>query len=131
MLRQKRKDPNSILSYYKRLISIRKKSNALTLGDPFKSLYAKRGLFAFSRSDGNDTYFILLVNMTKNTNGLNMYQMATIVLTNYKPDGSKHLRPFEAMIIEVEKMKSNKLLFGNRHYRKRHELHLIKHVFLF
>lgn len=94
------KDPNSILSYYKRLISIRKKSNALTLGD-FKSIYSKRGLFAFSRSDGNDTYFIL-VNMTKKYKRFKHIPHGKIVLTNYIPDGSKHLRPFEAMIIEVE-----------------------------
>lgn len=95
------KDPNSILSYYKRLISIRKKSNALTLGD-FKPLYAKRGLFAYERTDGVQTY-VVIVNMTKKYKRFKRMPQGVIVLTNYKPEGLKHLRPFEALIIEVEK----------------------------
>ena len=94
------KNPESILSYYKRLIKIRKNSAALTLGD-YKTIYSKRGLFAYERSYRDETYFIL-VNMTKRYKRYKHIPSGDIILANYPPMDLKHLRPYEALIIEVK-----------------------------
>ena len=55
-----KRDGDSILNYYKKLIALRKSSSALKRGDfkPYGSHHPK--IFAFNREDKNENFLILL-----------------------------------------------------------------------
>lgn len=94
-------DSNSILSFYKRLIKVRKNSQALTIGDYLK-VYRKRGILAFYRVYQDEQIFVV-ANMTKRFKKFKHIPEGETLLTNYEPSALSHLRPFESRIIKIER----------------------------
>lgn len=92
-------DGDSILSYYKRLIKLRQLHPALIEGE-FIPIYAKRGLFAYHRKSKNEQ-ILIIVNMTAKYKKFNYDKTGEILLRNYPPIDMNRLRPYEALIIEV------------------------------
>lgn len=92
-------DGNSILSYYKRLIKLRKQYPVLIEGD-FKPIYEKRGLFVYTR-ELKDQKIMVILNMTAKYKRYPYDLNAEILLRNYPPIDMKRLRPYEALILEV------------------------------
>ena len=90
---------DSILSYYKRLIKIRRQKPALIEGE-FEPIYAKKGVFAYHRVLGQSKVLVVL-NMTTQYRKFKYPMEGEILLQNYPPMEMKRLRPYEARIIEV------------------------------
>ena len=91
-----KKDKNSILTFYKKIIKIRKDNEVLVYGD-FNDLIIKKSVFVFERYNEN-TKLIIAINITKKTQRINF--IGKIILSNYKReqfDGT--LSPFEGSII--------------------------------
>lgn len=95
-------DPSSILSFYKKLIHVRKQYQAFVEGS-FEALYMKKNVFVFRRSHGVES-FITLVSFNKKHVRINLAIKGSKLLGNYEAetDQFKHLRPFEAILIKEE-----------------------------
>lgn len=93
-------DDQSILNYYKALISLRK-SNPVFLDGIFKPLYNKRGIFIFSRELANHLAFVIL-NLTNKPKKIPIKIEGKLLLSNLedKTIDERHLKPFEARIID-------------------------------
>jgi glycosidase len=86
-------DPNSILNYYKKLISLRKSSDTLIYGSYGSYMDKHPEIFVYSRSLGNETYLIVL-NFYGHTPKFEMPEELSgckrhIVLSNYEKDDSR------------------------------------------
>lgn len=92
-------DGDSILSYYKRLIKIRKQYHALIEGD-FVPYQTRKGLFVYYRVC-EDQKILVVVNMTAKYKKFKFPAEGEILLQNYPPLEMKKLRPYESRIIEV------------------------------
>lgn len=100
------KNPNSILNFYKKLISLRK-GNAIIRDGSYKLHFPKhKSLFVYERALEGKSY-IVICNFKEKTVHLNAVDLkargAELVISNYK-DAPKHftdgqtLRPFEARV---------------------------------
>jgi glycosidase len=100
------KDPDSILSYYKALIAMRRDDDVLSYGD-FEPVATSNGIMAYYRAYEGHMKFILL-NLTKKKQQLPkvIRQMrGKVLLSNYKGAGftfKKFLRPYECLIAEIK-----------------------------
>ena len=102
-------DATSVLSYYKRMIALRRASTALLNGD-YTSLGDDPHVFAYRRHAEGHTYVIAL-NMSaeerKVSLGKPLAPSGKIVLDSDGPDSGEvelwdlHLRPYEALVILV------------------------------
>ncbi|MBU1093904.1 MAG: alpha-glucosidase [Firmicutes bacterium] len=94
------KDSNSIYSYYKKLIQIRKKSKTLINGS-FKPLYMNKNIFIFSRTLDNEIVTTVL-NMSKKNKKFPMMFTGDILLSNYnrKDLSDIILKPYESILIK-------------------------------
>jgi oligo-1,6-glucosidase len=95
-----RDDPNSVLSWYKKLIALRASSETLKYGT-FKSRYAKGRVIAYSRELGDERWTVAL-NFSKKIvrlPGELFVGKGTLVLSNLGEDGTEGtLRPWEARV---------------------------------
>lgn len=98
-------DPDSIYSFYKKAIGIRKEIPALSYGS-FEPIETSNSLMAFKRVFENEAYLVL-INMTpheaKIPDGL-FAENSSIVLSNYADSSLKDLtslRPFESLLIRL------------------------------
>ncbi len=100
------KDPDSILHFYRRIIELHKKEEALHLG-AFHPIPTKGDLLAFSR-DLRGQSFLFLINLGKKNVKLPLPLQGLcghIVLSNY-PDSSLEglatLRPYESLLLQMD-----------------------------
>ncbi len=89
-------DKDSMLSYYKKAIQLRKQYKALVYGD-FIRLKSNKNILVYNRILDNEK-FLVIINMTKKKIK-NPYSGGEIVLHNYK-DIDKALRPYETLIVK-------------------------------
>lgn len=91
-----KKDPDSILNFYKKLISLRKNSDTLIYGS-FKLLEEDdESLFVYSRTLGDEKYLVV-VNMSED---IRQYKTeGKVVLSNYD-DSTDELRSWEAKVVK-------------------------------
>ncbi|MDY5930809.1 MAG: alpha-amylase family glycosyl hydrolase [Candidatus Ornithospirochaeta sp.] len=94
------KDPDSVLSFYKRMIALRASSDALIYGS-FELLDEDdEDVFSYRRRLGNESY-IIAVNMSSNVRHYPL--KGETVLSNYS-DGCDDLRSWEAKVVKEEMM---------------------------
>lgn len=86
----------SVLSYYKKLIDLRKNSDALMYGS-FTPLFAKGSVIAYSRKLESEEYTILL-NFSKKSTAVKMEGEVLISNTN-RSDFDGNLGPWEAVVL--------------------------------
>lgn len=91
-----KKDPDSILNFYKKLIALRKNSDTLIYGS-FKLLEEDdESLFVYSRTLGDEKYLVV-VNMSED---IRQYKTeGKVVLSNYD-DSTDVLRSWEAKVVK-------------------------------
>lgn len=93
-------EPNSILNFYKQLIQIRKKHQALVHGDFEAAFRRKKDLFCYYRRLDGEAFFIecnLSDRQMKRKHGIGGYLP---VLSNYAEAGTE-LRPYEANLYQL------------------------------
>ncbi len=93
-------DPDSILTFYRKLIQIRK-SHPVWSDGSFKLVWHRHKQYAFKRIH-HDTSMTILINFQKKTKKMPIALTGELLLSNY-PDASihqRHLRPYEAVIIK-------------------------------
>lgn len=93
---------DSILNYYKELISIRRESDILMNGS-FEPLYMKHGLFMFKRVHTNQA-IISISNLTKRAKKMPIKFSGKIILSNYKRENMSDqlLKPYESILLMEE-----------------------------
>jgi oligo-1,6-glucosidase len=98
-------DPNSVLNYFRKLVSIRKSKLALVYGEYQLLDKDNPDVYSYLRILGDERYLILLnfkaVTITNiNNNGLDI---DTVIAQNY-PDPPKPdmLRPYEAVVYKLK-----------------------------
>ena len=97
------KDPDSILSYYKKLLSLRKEKEVFSKGD-FKFLLNKDPVYAYCRNLG-DTSILVLFNFSKKNVALPKTLKplkGEVLLSNYGIQDAAEvvgLHPYEALIL--------------------------------
>lgn len=101
-----KKDPDSILSFYRQLIQFRKEEPALLYGT-FEPIKTKGSIMAFYRSYQGEMLFVLL-NLTKKNQRL-PHKISSLVgqvlFSNYSHAGftfKKRLRPYEGLIVKIK-----------------------------
>ena len=103
-------DPDSILHFYRRLLTLRKEHQALVygsfqLGAADESRAPDDGTFAFERSIKGEAVLIVLNLTGQGASGYPAPAGARLLLTNYEGNGpandAAELRPFEARIFEL------------------------------
>ena len=94
------KDPQSVLSFYKSLIQLKKNNDVLLKGS-FKPLYMKKDIFIYQR-ELKDKAFIIVSNMSKRYQKIPIILDGKIRLSNVnRNDLNDHiLKPYESIIIE-------------------------------
>jgi alpha-glucosidase len=70
-----RSQPNSLLSFYQRLIALRRKELALNVGS-YKELFSSDDVLAFTRTDGSSTFLIAL-NFSGTAQSISLPQIAS------------------------------------------------------
>lgn len=89
-------DPNSIRSFYKRLIALRAGSDLLKAGD-FEAVQITKNLFVYRRKLGGKSMLILL-NFSRET--VAAPYRGEVVIANYERTGyDGRLQPFEAVVL--------------------------------
>jgi len=92
------KDPDSVLSYYRRMIAMRHSHSTLVYGS-FRRLRAPRGVFAYERE--LDESFRVLINMTAENRKVDRRLQGEAEISNYKDTVPGTLRPYEAAVYRV------------------------------
>ncbi len=97
------KDPDSVLSYYKRMIALRKSkeySDVFVYGD-FRPIDVKNdNLFVYERK-WNDKAVYVIVNMGGKEESLDLpFSVGKVLLHNYQERIVSALRPYEALVVE-------------------------------
>lgn len=96
---------DSILSFYKKMIQIRKDELGLVYGNFQPLFHEDENIFAYKRLSENEEYLILL-NFTKNTIEKEIVSLDTyeLLISNYKEnnikDNSIKLKPYEGLILK-------------------------------
>lgn len=90
-------DDNSILNFYKRLITFRKSSHILTKGI-FRVISMKNNVYIYEREHNNQILRIF-ANMSKKERKI--HNKREPLLSNYQDFEPNKLRPYEAYIVEV------------------------------
>ena len=101
-------DPNSILSFYKKLIHLRKNSEyneAFVYGKFEAHLVEKENVFIYTRQS-NDKKVLVVTNMRgNNENVVIPFNIKKTLISNYDKeynDKSIMLEPYEAFVVEIE-----------------------------
>ena len=89
-------EPDSVLNYYKRMIKLRNGNPALLAGD-FEEVYQKGGVFAFSRSLGNErVYAVFNISGKKRKSPISG---ECLISTEGRTVLSGEMKPYEAALI--------------------------------
>jgi oligo-1,6-glucosidase len=95
---------DSVLGYYKRLISLRASSETLKYGG-FKPLYAKNAVIAYERALGDERYWVIL-NFSRKTARNPLAELpgapvnSNVVISNTgRADPEGKLNPWEALVV--------------------------------
>ncbi len=100
-VKKQTQEEDSILSFYRQLITYRKTSKALIDGS-FEPLYAKKNIFMFRRVY-QDESLVTIVSFQKKDVKIPLHIQGSIVLSNYKDAYQpKCLRPYEARLIKED-----------------------------
>jgi alpha-glucosidase len=100
-------DPRSLLSFYRRLLRVRKESLALRLG-AYRSLPAARGVYAFERQ-ADDERIVVALNFTATEkavvlpSGRRELVLSTDDQRSALPEGKLRLGPDEGVIVRVSR----------------------------
>lgn len=97
-------DDNSIYSYYKKLIRLRKNTAAIVLGDYEPIFIDDKEIFAYKRKH-EDVTIVVICNFFDICKEIEINSKFELLLGNYndliKYDNKLNIRPYEAMIIKV------------------------------
>lgn len=103
---QDQQSKNSIFTYYKKLIQLRKENELVVYGEYKELVPEDKQLYAYERSYNGETWLIVLNFYKKETVYKDSQQRtASIVISNY-PDSSDNLsdlklRPFESIVFKL------------------------------
>lgn len=103
-VRNQERDSNSILSYYKKLIALRKKESVIGIGR-FEPIFEDdKHLFAYKRVD-KDTVLTVIANISTNERYINVRELGNCILHNYD-NVVNVLRPYEVKVYKknIKKM---------------------------
>lgn len=92
-----RNDPDSVFSFYKRLVELRKEYDVISDGEFVPEKEADRRLFVYRRRL-NGTELIVICNLTEETVQYDAPENYRLLLGNYH-DESDNIRPYEARIL--------------------------------
>lgn len=90
-------DPNSILSFYRKMIEVRKQYDTLVYGRYQLRDVGVEELFVYERHGQIDT-FTIAVNLSEEAKAFEHGEEGTIILSNYDDADSKQLKPYEARV---------------------------------
>lgn len=95
-------DENSIHSFYKEMIKVRKSLKTLVYGNYEELSKGHEQLYIFKRWDDNDSYLICL-NFSEKTIDISPYlnSKREILIGNYKNKNTNHLRAWEAILFKT------------------------------
>ncbi|MFS0785605.1 alpha-glucosidase [Shouchella sp. 1P09AA] len=93
-------DPDSILSYYRKMIEVRKQFDTLVYGN-YELLDTDDRVFAYVRKSQNET-FTIVVNLSENERALPAIKDAELVLANVDSEVSSTLKPYEARVYRTK-----------------------------
>ena len=96
-------DPDSVFSFYQKLIRLRKEHQVIIDGDFTLLMAEDPNVFAYTRSDGQET-LLVCCNFSAQEAGLDEAASAcgTLLLGNYAQEGDRRvLRPWEARITRL------------------------------
>lgn len=93
-------DPDSILSYYRKMIEVRKQFDTLVYGN-YELLDTDDNVFAYVRKSQNET-FTIVVNLSENERALPAIKDAELVLANVDSEVSSTLKPYEARVYRTK-----------------------------
>ncbi len=96
-------DENSVLNYYRKMISLRKKTNAFIYGKFELLLPDNKDIFAYTKEFEGEKYIVVL-NFSKNDleiGGLLDLDGYTKVFGNYDNDDNGKLLPYESKILKL------------------------------
>lgn len=99
-----KKDPNSILNFYKRMILLRKENHTLIYGDYRCVNPEDKQLYCYERWDREARFFIVL-NMSDENATFSQLKSASheLVIGNYSKINDNHeLRPWEAKLFKIK-----------------------------
>lgn len=93
-------EEDSILSFYRKLITLRKNNQALSRGS-FEAIYAKRGVFIFRRKDATQSW-VTVINMTAKKKRIGLFIDGEVILSNLHANQiiESKLQPYEARLIK-------------------------------
>ncbi|UTR07253.1 alpha-glucosidase [Alkalihalobacillus sp. LMS6] len=94
-------DPDSILSYYRKMIEVRKQFDTLVYGN-YELLDTDDNVFAYERKSQNETITIV-VNLSENERALPVIKDDELLLTNVDSEASGTLLPYEARVYRTKK----------------------------
>lgn len=94
-------DPDSVFSYYKKLISLHHTEDTLVYGDFIPMLEDSDDIYAYKRVLDDDT-ILVLCNFTDRTVACPVdYTGGTELLSNYSEHNDGFLYPYEAVVVRV------------------------------
>ncbi len=96
-------DPDSVFSYYKRLITLRKQYDVFRDGSFTLLCPEDENVFAYTR-DTADAHMLVMCNFTGSEAAFDVpedYQNAKTLIANYEDAAAGRLRPYEARIMYV------------------------------
>ncbi|GAF18127.1 LOW QUALITY PROTEIN: alpha-glucosidase [Bacillus sp. JCM 19046] len=90
-------DPSSILSFYRKMIEVRKQYDTLVYGTYQLRDVGVEEVFVYERHGQDDT-FTIAVNLSEEAHRFEHEGNGTIILSNYDEADSQQLKPYEARI---------------------------------
>ncbi len=93
-------DPQSVYSFYKNMIDMRKNDEVLKLGS-FEPLYMGKAVYAYKREYNSKAYIAIFNMRGKNSKIPNSVTLGKTIVSNYGSDSSDILKPFEFRLCEV------------------------------
>lgn len=94
-------DPDSVFSYYKKLISLHHTETTLVYGDFIPMLEDSDEIYAYKRVLDDDT-ILVLCNFTDKTVSCSIeYIAGTEILSNYSEHKKGYLYPYEAVVVRI------------------------------
>lgn len=100
-VRNEIQDPDSILSFYRKLIMLRNQSKCLKYGTCIQEQEIDSRIIAYRRKDQNTEYAVLC-NISGDTISDVEIPEGEVILTNYFPWALKVMRPYECILIEIK-----------------------------
>jgi len=101
-VKKQSQEEDSILSFYKQLIAIRKTSRALIDGS-FEPLYAKNNVFIFRRKFEEESLVTIVSFNRKGVNIPNVIQGTILISNTREPHLVNRLNPYEARLMKEDK----------------------------